>query len=153
VLQNWCTYISDFIISHFAYRNTVLKKPVVLLSTGKSVKATAMCPTDGNKFCPSWVSSVKMSQWKQYTCQFHITSAQMIPKLQIFHMCTDTEYFTAVLQSSRDQFTDNWVYQQVYSANLKYTTSSCFSLFIVHTPQSIHSSSLNIWMFKPIQWM
>jgi len=27
-------------MSHFAYRNTMLKKPVVLLSTGKSVKAT-----------------------------------------------------------------------------------------------------------------
>jgi hypothetical protein len=40
----------------------MLKKPVVLLSTGKSVKLTAMCPTDGNKLCPSCVSLVKIRQ-------------------------------------------------------------------------------------------
>lgn len=117
----------------------MFKKSVVFLPTGKSVKPTAMCPTDRNKLCLSCVSLVKMRQWKNYTCQFHITSYHMIQKLHSFYMCTDTDNFTALLQSSQDQFMDIWVYQHVYSANLKYTTSSCFFLFFsTHYNQHIH---------------
>ena len=108
--------------------------PVVLLSTGRNVKPNAMCPTDWNKLWPSCVSLVKMRQWKQYTCQFQFTSHQMIQKLHSFHMCTDMEYCTALLQSSQDQFTDKWVYQHVYSAILKYATCSSFLFFFkAHT--------------------
>ena len=122
-------------MSHFAYRNTMLKKPGVLLSTGKCVKPTVTCPTDRNKLCRSCVSLVKMRQWQRFTHQFHITSHHIkwFKSLHSFHTCSNTENFTALLQPSQDQFKDNWTHQHVYSANLKYITSSCFSLFFVHT--------------------
>jgi len=84
----------------FCLQKHMLKKPVMFLSTGKSVKPISMCPTGGNKLCPKlcFLSENETVSFTlhciKWDSQFHTTLYQMRQSVSHYTVSNETVSFT-----------------------------------------------------------